>query len=79
MAHILKYRPRNRNHRSRTAWRKHHHASHEKRQGCDIDSIDKFVDGVCRSVIGEKTFTSLQFVVDKISLVPEGKVCAKPF
>ncbi|QRY38169.1 threonine ammonia-lyase IlvA [Bacillus sp. PDNC022] len=51
------------------------HASHEKGEVVTLDSIDKFVDGAAVQRIGEKTFTSLQSVVDKISLVPEGKVC----
>jgi threonine dehydratase len=41
-----------------------------------LEQIDRFVDGAAVKKIGEKTFPVCKEVVDKVQLVPEGKVCS---
>lgn len=40
-----------------------------------LDSIERFVDGAAVKRIGDLTFDICKDVVDKVQLVPEGKVC----
>lgn len=40
-----------------------------------LDEIDSFVDGAAVKRIGDKTFTICKEVVDKVLLIPEGKIC----
>lgn len=41
-----------------------------------LDKIDNFVDGAAVRKVGSKTFNIVQYVVDDMVLVPEGKVCS---
>lgn len=40
-----------------------------------LEKVDTFVDGVAVKTVGETTYTIAREVVDKIVLVPEGRVC----
>ncbi|MGN7939692.1 threonine ammonia-lyase IlvA [Virgibacillus sp. 6R] len=40
-----------------------------------LDEIDSFVDGAAVKRIGDKTFTICKEVLDKVLLIPEGKIC----
>lgn len=41
-----------------------------------LESIDKFVDGAAVKKVGEETFSVCKNTLDKMVLVPEGKVCS---
>ncbi|MCU4174725.1 threonine ammonia-lyase [Carboxylicivirga sp. N1Y90] len=43
----------------------------------ELEEIDKFVDGASVQKVGSYTFDICQKVIDKMLLVPEGKVCTK--
>lgn len=40
-----------------------------------LEKIDKFVDGAAVKKVGDKTFSICNDVLDKVLLVPEGKIC----
>jgi len=43
----------------------------------ELQKIDKFVDGAAVQKVGEITFDICKEVIDKILLVPEGRICTK--
>ncbi len=43
----------------------------------ELQNIDKFVDGAAVQKVGEITFEICKEVIDKILLVPEGRICTK--
>ncbi|WP_167618014.1 threonine ammonia-lyase [Maribellus sediminis] len=42
-----------------------------------LENIDKFVDGAAVQQVGDITFEVCKVVLDKVQLVPEGKICTK--
>lgn len=48
----------------------------EKGEVVTLDQIDNFVDGAAVRKVGELNFKIAQQVIEKMSLVPEGKVCS---
>ncbi|WP_167608426.1 threonine ammonia-lyase [Maribellus sediminis] len=42
-----------------------------------LENIDKFVDGAAVQQVGDITFEVCKEVLDKVQLVPEGKICTK--
>jgi threonine dehydratase len=48
----------------------------EKGEVVTLDEIDKFVDGTSVKRVGELTFAICRENLDKVLLVPEGKVCS---
>ncbi|NNF34298.1 MAG: threonine ammonia-lyase IlvA [Saprospiraceae bacterium] len=41
-----------------------------------LENIDPFADGIAVREVGEKTFAIAQEVVDKMIVIPEGKICS---
>lgn len=52
------------------------HASLHKKEVVTLNEIDTFVDGAAVKRVGDKTFAISQPLIEKVLLVPEGKVCA---
>lgn len=50
-------------------------ASFEAGHVVELETMDKFVDGAAVKRVGEKTFAICKETLDRIILVPEGKVC----
>lgn len=42
----------------------------------ELESIDKFVDGAAVKRVGDLTFEICQKVIDRMELIPEGKICS---
>lgn len=51
------------------------HESLKNKKITTLESVDKFIDGAAVAKPGKHTFKICQRVVDKIVLVPEGRVC----
>lgn len=51
------------------------HASLHKKEVVTLNEIDTFVDGAAVKRVGEKTFAISLPLIEKVLLVPEGKVC----
>ncbi len=52
------------------------HASLHKKEVVTLNDIDTFVDGAAVKRVGDKTFAISQPLIEKVLLVPEGKVCS---
>ena len=48
----------------------------EKGVNTELETIDKFVDGAAVKKVGDLTFEICRKVLDKIELIPEGKICS---
>lgn len=48
------------------------------KKGCPVtlESIDRFVDGAAVKRVGDVTFEIARHIIDKMHLVPEGKICS---
>lgn len=52
------------------------HASLHKKEVVTLNEIDTFVDGAAVKRVGDKTFAISAPLIEKVLLVPEGKVCS---
>lgn len=52
------------------------HASLHKKEVVTLNEIDTFVDGAAVKRVGDKTFAISKPLIEKVLLVPEGKVCS---